>query len=499
MFGLLKRFTGAAAVEQQAMEMTTAIGRTMRIRENRSQYRNFKAADSGRLQASWNPSAHSPDSAVRMGLSKMRRRSRQQFYDNEYAKHFYRLLKSNIVGPTGIRFQSKVKDADGSMDREANRMIEDAFKRWGKRGTCDVTGKYSWADVQRLVLENTARDGDMLVQKVAGFPNAFGFAVRLIEGDMLDETYNGRIGKNIVRMGVEVNSWERPVAYHVLRNHPGDYVYGHQMGPARERIPADQIIHIYLPEFLRQSRGFPWLHAALARLNKMGNYEEAELLASLYAAGKMGFYEPNENANPEEFDGDEDQDEEFIEEFEAGTFGVVPYGYKVKEFDPSHPAGNYDPFMKRMMRAFSAGAGINYCSIGSDLSEVNFSSIRFGTDEDRDIYMQLQNWLIEWLCEPVAEAWLPMAIVSKQIKLPFTKLEKFQAFAWRPRRWKYINPLQDATAKQKELDSGQTTLTELHAERGSDYEEYLETLQAEADLETEYGVSPPLKQAKAKN
>lgn len=495
MLGVLKRFTGSAQLEEQSRQLTSAARTAMLTRANRSSYRNFKAAAAGRLQAGWNPAGHSPESAVRMGLVKMRRRSREQFYDNEYGKHFYRLLKSNVIGPNGIRMQCKAKDADGSLDRAANKIIEGGWKRWGKRGMCDVTGKYSWLDILRLTLENTARDGDMLIQKVRGFPNDFGFALRLIEADLLDESYNGRLPNgNVIRMGVEFNSWDRPVAYHILRHHPGDYIYGHQAGPLRERIVADDIIHVYLPEFLRQSRGFPWLHAAMSRLNKMGNYEEAELLASLYAAGKMGFYEPNENADPDEFDGDEESDEEFIEEFEAGTFGVVPYGYKVKEFDPSHPAGNYDPFMKRMMRAFSSGAGMNYCSLGNDLSEANFSSIRFGADEDRDIYKGLQNWLIEWVCDDVAASWLPAAMLSGEVALPFTKLNKFKNFVWRPRSWKYVNPLQDATAKQKELDSGQTTLTDVHAEKGSDYEEYLETLASEEDLEKEYNVKPPSKQ-----
>lgn len=489
---LLDRLTGAAQVAEKSEELMTSARKVL---VKRAPVRSFKAAAAGRLQASWNPSGQSPDSAIRMGLRKMRNRSREQFYDNEYAKHFYRLLKSNVVGPEGIRLQSKVKDKDGSLDREANTIIESGWKKWGKRGSCDVTGKFSWVDILRLALENTARDGEVLVRKVRGFPNAFGFAVQLIEADLLDETYSGQMNNgNIVRMGVEFNAWDRPVAYHILKRNPSDYIYGQQSGSHRDRILADEIIHLYLPELVRQSRGFPWLHATMSRLNKMGNYEESELLASLFGAGKMGFYEPDPEADPGEFEGEEGDDDDFIEEFEAGTFGIVPRGYKIKEFDPQHPAGNYDPFMKRMMRAFGAGAGMNYCSIGNDLSEVNFSSVRFGADEDRDIYKGLQGWLIEWLCEDVANAWLPQSMLTGQVALPFTKLEKFKAFVWRPRRWSYVNPAQDATAKDKQLASGQTTLSELHSENGSDYEEYLETLAEEQRLENEYKVKPPSKQ-----
>lgn len=498
MSGLIRKFFDitASAPVREASEGVLEAARTVTLRRRpMPALRNFKAAASDRLQASWNPSGHSNDSAVRMGLRKMRARSREQFYDNEYAKHFYRLLKSNVIGPDGIRLQAKAKDPGGALDRDANQKIESSFKKWGKRGVCDVTGKHSWVDVQRLALETVARDGEVLIRKVRGYPNAFGFALQLIEADHLDETFNGVLPNgNTIRMSIEFDKWDRAVAFHLLSRNPGDYIYGHLAGKARDRVPADEIIHLFMPEFVRQSRGIPWLHAGLSRLRKMGSYEEAELIASLLGASKMGFYEPDHEADPKEFEGEDGESEgEFVEEAEAGTFGIIPYGYKFKAFDPQHPSGNYDLFMKRMMRAFSAGAGMNYCSLGNDISEVNFSSIRFGAEEDRDIYKAIQGWLSEWLCDDVANEWLPAAMLSGQVPLPFARLEKFKAFVWRPRRWKYVNPLQDATAKQKELESGGTTLTDLHAEKGSDYEEYLETLAEEERLEAEYKVKPPSK------
>ncbi len=492
MLNLFRKITGATALDVKTEQINEAA-RTVVLRRHQPSRRNFKGADVDRLQSNWNPAGQSNDASIRMGLRKMRLRSRELYYNNEYAKHFCRLLKNNVVG-AGIRLQAKAKDPDGTIDRAANHRIEDGWKAWGKRGVCDVTGKLSWVDVLRLCLETTARDGELLVRKVRGYRNAFGFALQLIEADHLDENLNGQLPNgNIIRMGIEFNGWDRPVAYHVLRSHPGDYIYGHQRGSQHERIPAADIIHLHLPEFVRQSRGVPWLHAAMARLKKMDSYEWSELIASNLAANKMAFYEADPEADPSWFDS-EDDDGEFIEESEAGTFGVVPLGYRLKEFDPQHPAGNYDPFMKRMMRGFSSGAGLSYVSLGNDLSEVNFSSIRFGTEEDRDFYKGLQNWMVEWLCDEVYAEWLPAAMLSGQVALPFSKLDKFRSIVWRPRRWGYINPIQDATSKDKQLKYGGLTLTDLHAEQGSDYEEYLETLAEEKALEEEYKVRPPAKQ-----
>lgn len=456
--------------------------------------RSLKAASTDRLQAGWNPADVSSMSVVRMGLRKTRSRSRDLFYNNELAKHFCRILKNNVIGPTGIRLQSKVKDPNGNVDRDANRKIEAGWKKWGKRGTCDVTGKLSWVDVLRVSLETCARDGELLVRLWRGFPNAFGFAVQLLEADLLDETYNAVLGNgNVIRMGIEYDAWDRPVAYHLLTRHPGDYMYGVQAGPARDRVPAADIIHLYLPEFVRQGRALPWLHAGMARLKKMDEYEWAELVASALGASKTVFYEADPSADPDWFDADNDEGE-FIEEVEAGTAEVVPLGYRVKEYNPQHPAGNFDPFMKRQTRSFCTGAGVNYVSLGNDLSEVNFSSIRFGTEEDRDFYKMLQNWLADWLCEPVFNEVLKAGMLTGQIQLPFGKIDKFFASVWRPRRWGYVNPLQDAVSKEKQISNGLELRSSILAETTDmDYEEYLEGLQEEERLENQYGVKPPAK------
>lgn len=480
---------------QATAEALQQTARTVLV--SRPARRSFKAAGGDRLQASWNPSGQSNDAAIRMGLRRMRMRSREQFYNNEYAKHFYRLLKNNVIGPVGIRLQAKAKDPGGSLDRDANAKIEAGWKKWGKRGICDVTGKLSWLDVQRLALETCARDGEVLIRKVKGFPNAFGFAVQLLEADHLDENLNGLLpGGHVLRMGIEFDSWDRPVAYHLLKRHPGDYIHGHQGGPAHQRIPAEEIIHLHLPEFVRQSRGLPWLHAAMARLKKMDTYEEAELVAAIVGASKMGFYELDAEAEEEEFDGDFDEQGDLVGEAEPGTFEKLPAGYKFKPWDPQHPAGNYEPYMKRLIRAVSSGAGMSYCSLGNDLSEVNFSSIRHGVEEDRDGFKALQGWLTDWLCEEVFQAFLPSAMLTGQINLPFARLEKFLSVVWRPRRWGYVNPLQDAAAKDKLVQMGAEAISDVVAERGGDYEEYLEKLAEEEALEKQYGVMPPNKKPK---
>lgn len=494
MFGLFARATQPAALARKTEEVTAAARRALapRILERQSGFRMFKAGTSDRLSESWNPSGYNVDSALRLGLRRMRNRSREQFYNNEYAKRFYGLLKSNVVGHTGIALQVKALGSDKQLDIVGNKAVEKAWKKWCKRGNCDVTRSLSFIDLLKIALETTARDGEVFIRKVKGYKNAFRFALQLLEADLVDENLNTVLANgNKIRMGVEFDSWDAPVAYWFLKNHPGDYLYGFAVG-THERIPADEIIHLYAPEFVRQSRGFPWGHAAMSRLRKIDKYEEAEVSAAYGAAAKMGFYEVDPNADPdEEYEGEGDEGtEELLSEFDPFTIEKLPPGYKFKAWDPQHPAGNYDPFMSRMLRAVASGFMLSYHSLANDRGDANYGSQRGGTLEDRDVFKIIQTWLCEWLLDAVFPEWLPYAVITGNCPISALDIPRYvDAAAWKPRRWDWIDPLKDVTAKIKEKDAGLTTATSIVAEKGEDIEDLYQEKQQEIQLDATYGVT----------
>lgn len=439
--------------------------------------RGFAAARIDRLTSSFRPSYTSVDQEIFRDLAVLRGRSRELANNDPYVKKFLQLCKANVVGPTGIALQSQAKDTNGKLDKGATRQIEDAFARWSKRGVCDVTGKLSWTDVQELVIETVARDGECLVRQVRNYNgNVFRFALQILEADQLEVTYNEDLGNgSYVRMGIEFNVWGRPVAYHILTKHPGDMTLYAPSKAKRERLPADEIIHVYDPLRPGQSRGIPWLHAAILRLNMLGGYEEAELVAARTGASKMGFFVPNpEGAG--EYQGEKDEMGNLIMEAEPGSFEVLPTGMDFKQWDPDHPSGNFGPFVKAALRGISSGIGVSYNGLANDLEGVNFSSIRSGVLEERDQWMMVQRWFIETLCEPVFEGWLDMAMLTKQVNLPFSKFEKFKEASWQGRRWQWVDPEKDMQANLLALQMGTKTVEDVIRETGRDPETVLEAV-----------------------
>jgi lambda family phage portal protein len=460
--------------------------------------RDFAAARFDRLTGGWNSTNASANADLFRALDTLRARSRDLCNNNDYAKRFVGMVAANVVGGTGFTLQARVYDKPGVPDSGANDAIEQAWARWCKRGTCDVTGRLSFRDLQILIAKAVARDGECLVRRVRGKSagNAFGYALQVIDIDRLDTRLiqPAEGNKNEIRMGVEVDAFGKSVAYWLRGYHPGD-TYGIAAGAvqaAHQRVPAGEILHIYQADRPEQLRGLPWMHAAMTRLNNLGGYEEAAVIACRVGAAKMGFFTSPDGQPP--MDGEDAQGVPYLEA-DAGSFGVLPAGVDFKPFDPDYPSAMYADFVKACLRGIASGLGVAYHALANDLEGVNFSSIRSGTLEERDQWISLQEWFKDAFMEPVFDDWLASALAFGQVTLangsplPASKAEKFTGHVFQGRRWSWVDPLKDMNAKIIAIQNGLQSPQSVAAELGVDYEDVLVQIRQAQDLAGKLGVT----------
>ena len=206
--------------------------------------RNYAGARGGRLYGDFGNSSNSADSELRYALEVLRDRSRELVRDNEYAKRYMQLLKTNVVGDRGFHLQVKARNSDGTLDQSGNAIIENAWKKWGRLGNCTVDGKMSWLDVQRYVIETMARDGECFIRKVRGKNYQDGFSLQMLEADLIDEKKNEHLENGShIRMGIEMDKRHKITAYWVLTAHPGDRFFQTQ-SQRHIRVPAEEILHV---------------------------------------------------------------------------------------------------------------------------------------------------------------------------------------------------------------------------------------------------------------
>lgn len=458
--------------------------------------RNYEAAKSSGLTSDWMTSGNlTADETLRWQLPKIRERARSLEQNSDYMKNFLRKLRVNVVGPNGIRMQSKARFRNGSLDKSTNQTIEDAWQCWCKKNNASITGQQSLRSILNTVITRVATDGDILIHKIVGRSagNRFNFSLKLYESDHLAEHLNTTLPNgNTISLGVEKNADGRTVAYHLFTKHPGGNAYvAAEQGRRIMRIPAEEIIMPFDQERPTQSRGIPWAHTAVIRLRMLGAYEEAAVVNARIGASKMQSIIMGEG---QEYGEGELKDEygNIVQEIEPGMREVLPHGTEIHDSNPDFPNNEHGAFTKAMLRGISSGLGCSYNSLANDLEGVNFSSLRSGALEERDGYMVIQQWLIEAVLDDVFESWLEVQTLTGNLGLANASaldMDRICKPFWMPRRWPWVDPAKDVRAKLDELGGGLTSRTAICAEKGVDFEELLEQLAEEEKLAKQYGIT----------
>lgn len=455
-----------------------------------SKQRMYAGAAMNRLSGDWNVLNTSADSEIITSLRVLRARSRALIRDNEYAKSAVRIIKNNVIG-SGIGMQAQVKTAGGNLMTKINDMIEDEWEEWCDKDTCDPAGKLCFADIERLALGSIVENGEVVARKVK-LPFGKGktpFAIELIESDRLVDQWSSTRAQNgnMIRMGVEHNSWGRPVAFWLYPTHPGDYQFSSFVESALLRVPAEDIIHLFIPERIGQTRGVPWFHATMKRLHNMQGYEEAEIIAARASASIVGIIETPDQLMPDNEDLlDNGSHNEPELNMTPGTFQQLAPGEKFTGFNPSRPNGAMDPFMRYMLRAFATGIGVSYESVSRDYSKSNYSSSRLALLDDRDYWRVLQGWFIRNFRNEIHRQWMDAAVLAGDLPIMdyYTKPKKYWSVRFKPRGWSWIDPTKEVAAYKEAVRAGfmtNSTVISLTTEH-SDLEDVLKERRRELDM-----------------
>lgn len=468
----------------------------------RSPVRRYDGAKRGRNYGNWFTTQNSANADIWADITTLRGRSRDVVRNNDYARGVIGKLVDNVVY-LGITFQSQVRQvkSPNKNDDRVNNLIETTFKEWAEQKLwCHTAGKLDFNGIQQLVLRSTLESGEVFIRKVkqsfSGSPVPF--ALEVIEADQLAEDHNQAYGQNQIVMGVEFDSWQRPVAYWFYAEHPGDLWQGKAGVASRKlnRIPATEIIHLYLSDRPNQARGLPLLFSTLLRLKNTGDYESNELLAAKLASCVMAMITTPYSdllGEPETTDGDRLPADE---KFEPGVIRYLAPGETMEAFDPKRPNPNLVGFIEQQLRASGAGIGVSYETISNDYSKTNYSSSRLSLITARDRYKVLQTWFASnFLREvvygnPEADGWLDMAVMSGVLNFPDYELrpKRYSAVKWQFRGWAWVDPHKEVKATLDSLAGGMTSLTKHYAEQGEDFEESVKTIARERELLKELGI-----------
>jgi len=471
------------------------------------QVRMYQSAKNSRLTAGWSAPTTSADTELYTSLRVLRGRSRALVRDAAYAKRAKVVVVNNVIG-AGMGMQGNVRTADAKLLKAVNDGIESAWTEWARAENCHTGGAMHFNDLERAAMGQVFEAGEVFLRI---HPRPFGrskvpIGIELIEAERIADDYAwpvGASGTNQVKMGIEVDSFGRAVAYWVRELHPSEVRVNINATDKLIRVPAEQMIHLRIVDRWPQTRGEPWMHATARRLNDMDGYSEAEIVAARASAAYMAFIiDPNGTTalgDAPEADGTK------TITMEPGIVETLGPGEDIRFHDPNRPNTAIDPFLRYMLREVAAGVGVSYESLSRDYSQSNYSSSRLALLDDRDLWRTLQQWWIRSLREPLHRIWLQQAVFSgavsgMSLEAYMNNAAKYEAVKFKPRGWNWVDPTKEVEAYKEAVLAGFTTVSDVIAQTGNgrDLEDVLQEraseleMMEELDLEfdTEY-VKPP--------
>jgi lambda family phage portal protein len=452
--------------------------------------RLYAGAQNSRLM--FKTSSTSADTELAGSLRALRDRSRALCRDVVYAKRAKQVVVNNVIG-SGVGMQAQVSNNRKRLVTEINDAIETAWADWSRADNCHTGGVLHFCDLERAAMSEVFVAGEAFIRL---HRRTFGdsrvpLGLELIEAERVADEYDvpqPLAAGNMVRLGVEVDSFGRPVAYWIKNYHPQELRT--KISPTAqsiERVPAEDIIHLKLTDRWPQTRGEPMLHAAINRINQLGEFEEAAVVAARIGASKVGFFENPEGdigiADGTEADGTPSMT------VEAGEFTQLPPGYKFSSWDPNYPNDTFDPFTRAALRGIAAGVGVSYEALSRDYSQSNYSSSRLALLDDRDTWRALQQWWIRAFRQRLHREWLQAAVLAGQIPgidvaSYATNRARFEAVKFKPRGWSWVDPTKEVAAYKEAEKAGYITKTDIIAATGGgmDIEDVIATRRRELDM-----------------
>lgn len=460
MFGWFRRIP-----KQDARAKVVAV--PLRARYDAAQttddnYRHWANADA--LSAK---GANSPD--VRRTL---RNRSRYEVANNSYAKGIVLTVCDDLIGH-GPLLQLRIPDAT----REQVAAIAAAWRNWAWE--IDLADKLRTLHHARLV----DGEGFAVFTYRRRHRQPISLGLKIFEADQVhDPSDMGQDPNNID--GVILGEDGEPVAYRILREHPGDLLRTRPL--AFDEVPAEYVVHWFRRDRPGQVRGVPDILPALPLFAQLRRYTLAVISAAETAASFAVLLESGLNASDEI-----DMVEPMVTlPFEHRMMTALPRGHRASQMKAEQPTTTYDMFTKSLLREIGRCLCMPYAVAAGDASGHNYASGRL----DYQIWHRSQDTTRDHLAvgplDQIFYAWIGEAIrVLPQLFAGLPPVIDWDwDWLWKPRE--HVDPAKEAQAQATRLANRTETLANALAAKGEwDWEGHLRQLAAEQQLMDELGLT----------
>lgn len=360
-----------------AIAPRTAV-RRQAARLQLDQLRRYDAAARGRRTDNWVTRNTSADAASAHGFTFMRDRSRDLVRNNPYAARVISVWVANLIG-SGWSFKAKAGRRNGGRRGQA---ATDEFRSWAADPMqCDYEGLSNFDGLCAKAVRCWKESGEVLIRKRSPLPSRrkqMGLRIPLqlhvLEPDWLDESrdgFNAAPGSadgGWTYRGIEYDKDGHRVAYWIHNYHPGESS-SRLSTPVSNRVPAEDIIHLFKADRAQQTRGIPCLAPVTITLRDLDDYLDAQLLKQKVSACMTGVIV--------DVDGASEQKSDVGDRLEPGAMMRLGPGQDIR-FSSPPSVGELDKILRGYLLRIAAGTNVPYEILTGDFQGTNFSAGRLG-------------------------------------------------------------------------------------------------------------------------
>ncbi len=388
---------------------------------------------------------------------RMRARARWLSANNPIMDNIDNAIINNVIG-TGISLQSITGKEKFDKD------VETKFKRWAETPKmCDATGRFTFYDMQRMMLKSRMVDGEIFIYKKI---TKDGLKLQLIEADSIDASRQDG--------GIELDKSGVPLAYHFKD------IKGNSFS-----IKAEFIINYFLADRPSQVRGISEYKQAIVDLKNFSAFQSASIQGARARANIAYAIKQGGNANL--YGGDLDKK---IQSVNGVSVLYLESGESMDKLDPDSVATDYVQFSENTIRLIATARKLSYELSFRDYSKVNFASSRASLLQDFKRFDAEQLHLIHYILNDIYSTWLELESLKGEIKASGLKKspEKWIKPKWIMPKRDLVDPLKEITAIEKKIKMGITCETDVANSNGEDYEQILIKKANEIKLKQKYGI-----------
>lgn len=457
--------------------------------------------------ASWTPPSVSADKEINSDKPVLDSRSRDMVRNDGYASGATSMWQDSIVGGQ-FRLNAapdyKMLGLTEEWADEFQSYVESKFSLWAEssRNYVDASRVLTFTGIVRLAIATYVYTGEILATAEWARKNMrpYQTMIQLVDPDRLSNP-DGMADDKKIKRGIEKDTFGAPTAYHIRKAHPSEWFdaqrYEFRRVPAFTTWGRRQVIHIYEPLRIDQSRGVSAMVSVLKQMKMTKKYQDIVLQNAVINATYAATIEselPSE-AVYEMMGAGTSNTDAFINNY-LGQIQVyagaaknlqidgakIPHlfpGTKLKMQNAASPGGVGSNFEESLLRHIAASLGLSYEQFSRDYTKTNYSSARASMAETWKHMNAKKAQVADRFASAIYMLWLEEEMARGEAPLPpnapnFWESMNSEAYGkctWIGASRGQIDEKKETEAALMRIDGGLSTWEKECAQLGLDFRE----------------------------